>query len=144
MGQRGPKKTPTVQLKSRGSRAVERRGNEPEPGLPKSLDVPDHLKGDAALVWVENAPGLARCGLLTEADLATFERYCRSYALWHRAALEIENAETIERGDVSKLHYLDDMLRRLEKGFGMNPADRAGVSVDPAKKTNGKSKFFSS
>jgi len=133
---------PTSQHAAMGSWRAKVRGNEPRPDGVGVPPCPSHLTDDAARVWSEMAPRLESCGLLTGVDVAAFERYCRTYAVWRRAIAEIELGESVDRLDVAKVHHLDDMLRRLERSFGLNPADRADMSVSEKKKANGKSRFF--
>ena len=131
MGRRGPSKTPTSQLASRGSWRAKTREGEPEPPAVGSVPaVPEALPGEAAVVWGEVAPQLVACGVLTAADLATFERYCRVYALWRRALAEIERAEgDVDRLAVVKIERFDAMLRRLERAFGLDPSARADLRI---------------
>ena len=129
MGRRGPPRAPTAQLEARGSWLAKTRQGEPEPSACDSAPpAPEHLPGSAAEVWQEVAPQLVGCGVLTAADLHTFERYCRTYAAWRVAMAAIE-VESMDRTDVLVVEKLDAMLRRMERAFGMDPAARADLVV---------------
>ena len=135
----GPRPTPTALLAARGSwRASERQG-EPSPNLPADCLPPESLDGRALDIWTELAQQLHGCGLLTSADLLTFERYCRTYAVWESAMKAVE--EEAERNAVLTLAKVDEMLRRLEANFGLSPADRTAVRIDAPEATD-KRRFF--
>ncbi len=144
MGQRGPKPTPTAKLAARGSWRAKVRNGEPQAEPVREVPAPpESLPGDAAAIWLVQAPKLVGLGVLTAADLGAFERYCRSYALWTRLAEKLQQAEEPDWRDVGALQKLDDMTRRLEAAFGMNPSDRSQLKVAEPRKDNGKAKFFS-
>lgn len=144
MGKRGPSKTPTSVLESRGSRRAKGREGEPEPEAVGEVPAPpEHLPGEAAAVWLELAAPLTKCGLMTAVDPHAFERYCRTYAMWRRMMHEMEQGEgEVDRFVVTKITHADQMLRRLERAFGLSPADRADLNVNAPKEDNGKSRFF--
>ena len=130
MGRRGPKPTPTALLELRGSWRAKARDGEPTPanldGIPPA---PARLNEDAARIWTAAAPAMAATGVLTEVDLAAFERLCRTRALWSRQAEQIEEADEICSRAVRTLAKLDESLRHLERNFGLTPADRVGLAV---------------
>lgn len=137
MGKRGPKPTPTAVLEKRGSwRAVERDGEPVPDGLDAPPDPPKGMTGRAAEVWRDSAARMVGIGTLTEEDLATFERYCRAYALWTKKAEEADAADEITEGMTKALVNLDNQLRRLEAAFGKNPADRSAIKLPEKRRTN--------
>lgn len=110
-------------------------------------EPPAWVRGVARQTWKDRAPALWAVGLLTEADLGAFERYCRTYAAWRRAMTQVER-KPISRELMITLQKADEMLRRAEAAFGMNPADRVPDRVPraPAKpkkgEGSGKARFF--
>ena len=138
MGQRGPKKTPNEIKAARGSWRADDSGAIPEPDRPEGVpEPPQHLEAGACEVWRAMAPKLVNAGVMASLDLATFERYCRTYHIWRRVAHEIAISDEVDRLAVSKLSNLDDMLRRLERSFGLNPADRQDLSVETKGQNDG-------
>jgi phage terminase small subunit len=109
--------------------------------MPPATDAkpPASLKGRARKVWRELAPLLVSTGILSDADLPGFERYCRLFAAWEVAMTAVEEEPT--RGNVLALTKLDDMVRRAEKVYGLNPAHRASI-VAVKKPEAGKDRFF--
>lgn len=142
MGKRGPKKTPTQRLANRGSwRALERKG-EPQPKPADMMPPPEHLSGEAAAIWIETLPKLKGCGVFSEIDGNAFERYCRTYAAWRRVLDEFEGATEVDWRTICNMQKLDEMVRRLEASFGLNPADRAELNVAEPKEDDGKRNIF--
>ncbi len=157
MGKRGPKKTPTKILKLRGSsRANGREGEVYADGRPK---CPDWLNDKAKTVWRWLTSQLDAMGLLAKADRDTIARYCVVLVQWRQAIealdkggpnLPIRNAEGEvvdykERPEVARSMKLSDQLNRLNRAFGLSPADRAGLTaVQSLSKQNmpDKSRFF--
>lgn len=137
---RGPKKTPTATLAARGSWRANTRPNEPMPEPVDSMAPPSTVKGRAAKIWKSLAPRLAQSGLLTTADVHSLERYCRLLAAWESAMKAVELDAT--RQNVLALSTLDKLVRQLERGFGLTPADRAGLAVEQPEPMDGKERFF--
>ncbi|HJZ53977.1 MAG TPA: P27 family phage terminase small subunit, partial [Gemmataceae bacterium] len=81
MGARGPAPTPTKILKARGSWRGELNPREPrpEPGAPL---CPKGFGKAEREVWRRVCRTLADMGLLTKADWAQLERYCRYLVRW--------------------------------------------------------------
>lgn len=134
-----PRPTPTATLAQRGSWRANLRDGEPMPATPQGCEAPQDLDGPALVIWEALAPRLHNAGLLTEADLNTFARYCRVYAAWSAAMASLEGAQ--DRQAVLTLAKLDELLRRLESNFGLSPADRTGIRVE-APQAEGKARFF--
>jgi len=142
MGKRGPKPTPTAALEKRGSWLAKTRGGEPEPeSLPGVPPVPAGMQGEAAETWRTLAPVLVGMGTLTTADLQTFERYCRTLALWRKLMLGLEGATVVDRADVLAWDKVTEALRRMDAAFGLSPADRAGMKLPDTKDTNASDPF---
>lgn len=130
MGKRGPKPTPTAVLAMRGSWLAKKRGDDVTPAkLEATPPAPARLPEDAAKVWTAAAPEMVEAGLLTGLDLGAFERKCCIEALWSRQARQIEESGEICARAVRTLAKLDEALSRMEKNFGLTPADRVGLKL---------------
>jgi phage terminase small subunit len=138
----GPRPTPTTTLARRGSWRANERSDEPTPAVASAGDCipPKNLPRRAKVIWRSLVPGLQAAGLLTLADLPTFARYCRIYAAWEAAMKQVEDGP--DRAAVLTLSKLDEMLRKLESGFGLSPADRVGLKVEQPAPNAGKARFF--
>lgn len=156
MGKRGPVKTPTSQLKARGSRLVADRGDEPQP-LPGAPPCPKTLNAAARSVWDQVTEQLAKMGTLASSDGNALERYCRLFVEWRRHQDFIDKAGVsytlylrgkdgehivdadgnkiihcrIQHPEVGVRNKLSVDLLRLEQNFGLTPAGRAGITVAP-------------
>ena len=115
-------------------------GHEPEPQVLLDLTPPDHLPESAKVVWREMAPKLRRAGLLTELDTFELEKLCVSVARYRKLTEQTEEVQlqaNLETGAVSisprvllQQMYANQANHALGK-FGMNPADRARIIVNP-------------
>jgi phage terminase small subunit len=83
MGKRGPPRTPTSVLKFRGSWRGNARGDEPEPKHDRP-ECPDWLSGDERAAWDRVVALLESMRVLTVADGAQLERYCRYLVRWRQ------------------------------------------------------------
>ena len=143
MGKRGPPKTPTAELKLRGSWRANDRVNEPvfDDGVP---ECPDWLRPEAREVWERLVPKLARVpGLLKAVDENALARYCQTRAKWREcedflakhgdvyAAKDRRGKVTgfVQHPQVNTAIKLDAALFAMEKQFGLTPSARAGLSV---------------
>ena len=84
MGRRGPRPTPTAQLRLVGSRELEHRHNEPQPAL-GAPNPPTWLSAEARAEWKRVAPELIRVGVLARVDRAILVGYCESWAMFPNA-----------------------------------------------------------
>ena len=133
----GPKKTPTATLKNRGSwRADSRRGEPaPDPSIP---DKPKWVKGKAIGIWKRAVKLLGDTGVLTSIDGFALGMYCVYLDLWVH---ELDKL-VCERSEPSLERYANQ-IHKGEKAFGLTPADRAGLVVEPKKPVDdGKAKYF--
>jgi len=136
---RPPKPTALKQLEGNpGKRAL------PEEPTAQALSrpprVPSGLDGDAARFWRKAARALVDMGLLTAADVPAFEIMAKHWALASKAWRQIEQEGMIaedERG-LPRKHPLLQVWRDNSKAFreyaarfGLTPADRARVHVQP-------------
>ena len=123
-------------------------GEMPEP--------PSHLDEYAIEEWERVAEGLNLMGVLDTIDMATFAAYCSAYSRWHHAEDELVKIskegsprdalviKTIQGNWIQQpLIGISNVAARdmvkFASEFGLTPAARAKLGVDPKKKT--KSKF---
>ena len=159
MGRRGPAPTPTPVLKLRDSTLVTKRHERLEAKGPAGApDCPDWLTETDRQVWDQIVPLLGLMGVLTRIDAHALSRYCRLWTRWRKAEDFIaEKGEMYplkdEKGgvkcfmqwpQVAIAHKLAQQLTRIEQEFGMTPASRTRIQVDPhaSTKANDKSRFF--
>ena len=143
MGKRGPAKTPTAELKLRGSWRANERINEPvfDDGVP---ECPDWLRPEAKEAWDDVVPKLAAVpGLLKAIDENALVVYCQTWAKWrecedflekHGDVYAAKNAKGkvtgfVQHPQVNTAIKLDAALFAMEKQFGLTPSARAGLSV---------------
>lgn len=153
----GPPPTPTALKVLRGNPG-KRRLNADEPAPPPaSLEPPAWLRGDpiALRIWREEAPRLQVLGLLGTIDRLLFAALCERAALYQRTARTLRRTmgliQPTRGGDVARPEvYISrsalEGLRRLAASFGMTPADRARLMVEPptsAAKKSAKAKAVS-
>ena len=167
MGRRGPPPTPTKILQQRGSwRAKDRDDNEwkpPEVAEAQTMEAPAELLAlgpMAADHYRHTAPLLLASGVLTEADLPAFVRYCALYARWKKAEANVlEFGAVIFQKDrygelkdfkrnpaCLEANQLATLCLQLEREFGMTPSARVnmpGKGDDDAPKGATLEDFFS-
>jgi len=139
----GPAPTPTEVLKLRGSWRSNRPGEpQPKKGEP---DRPDWLSPEAQAAWGQIVPVLMQMGVLTKADGNALARYCELWVEWRQCCQHtLEHGLTFplknKDGDVisqqvspeaTQRNKLSVELRRLEDAFGLTPAARARIKVEP-------------
>ena len=144
MGRRGPPKTPSAVKAARGTLRVI-PADEPQPP-PDNIAMPAHLGEIAAAKWRELLPLLKSVRVLTRADIEALGRYCDTWEWWlaTRAKLKAEGDTypilndggdvkyIAQRPEVSIAHKLAQQLRQLEHEFGLTPAARASIHVEPS------------
>lgn len=137
-------------------RADRRNGSEPEPDLLLDLQPPAHLTAESARVWAQVAPMLARCKVLTVADVIALEMLCDAVADYRKARSERGDdfVKHSARGSemLNQLHVAMSMSSKRAEAFmakfGMDPVSRSRVLVDPQGDLFGKpeptgtSRFF--
>ena len=142
MGERGPARKPTKlrQLEGNpGKRPLP--ANEPQPTEMSELPKPpSFLDAIAKKHWKLVGTELMGCGLLTNIDLDALAACCNCYSQWVKAQQELKKSSLIvvtPNGFRMPSPYikiandsLDRMMRYL-KEFGMTPASRSRVEVDP-------------
>ncbi len=121
-----------------GKRA--RNQNEPEPDLLSDLNPPAHLPEASAAVWRELAWMLRKAKILTVADVIAFEMLCDAVADYRAVRAKRGNC-FVTHSPKTGSEMLDqhlvaqNMLAKRADGlmgkFGMTPADRSKVMIDP-------------
>ena len=143
---------------NRGKRG--KANNEPEFDLLNDMEPPVHLAERSAAVWRELAWMLRKAHVLTVADKVAFEMLCDAVADY-RFVREKRGDGFITHSPKTGAEMLDQMLvaqqmlaKRAEgfmAKFGMDPASRTRVMVDPqmdlfggqsAPKPSGTERFF--
>lgn len=113
--------------------------DEPLPAPAASPEPPDDLPTEAQHVWSSLAPGLIARRVLTADDVELFAAFCRSLALYHRYAAEVERGGAQTAGYAGNavlspafraMNASLDQAVRLAARFGLTPADRAGLRLD--------------
>lgn len=135
MGRRGPKRTPTIILRNRGSwLAGQRRDADFPRGAP---EPPDWLAGEARAAWDRLVPMLMERGVLTRADASALA--CLSIAWGRLAEAEAVIARegltvTTITGGVKQhpaVQISAAAWGQVVRGcalFGLDPADRSSVT----------------
>ena len=105
------------------------------------VGLPDDAK-DAWAIAIQSAPD----GMLTALDVATFERWCRAYALYRRytgavekngATYVTESGQQRPTAEFIVMQSLSAELTKLEKELGFTPCARAKVKVQTEDETEG-------
>ena len=150
MGRRGPKPVPTATLKSRGSRRVRERSDEPVPpsGKPRR---PAWLTPKARRVWDRLCPKLYSMGVVKSIDAEVLARYCATFVFWREAHDEVKahglfvptwkiinledgSSEPVEVGRVAnpalaQIAKLAPQLDKMAAVLGLTPADRPNLKA---------------
>jgi len=151
MGKRGPPKTPTIALQSRGSWLAKGRKDEPiaredEPTMPADLD------SVAAGKWNELSEDLRARRMLSVTYSDAMAMYCRTWSEYMQAdeQVKVQGLTIIgAKGGVIqnplvliRKNARADLLR-IGQQFGFTPSSKAGIVVDNKPKVNdGKGRFF--
>ena len=135
MAGKGPAKTPTAILEKRGSRLVRDRQAEPVYNGIQNLRMPVGFGYHAKKIWHRLLPMLAAQGVLTDADLAGFERYCFLWQAWK----DIIKTKPL---DINKLMKIESGFSKLEQQFGLTPASRPNVKANKVGKEDKTKRFF--
>jgi len=157
MGSRGPAPTPTTILELRGSWRAQTRAGEPKPPRGKP-PCPKQFTKEQRQVWRRLCTILDNMNLLTQADGHQLERYCIYYCRWRDCeafiakngisypiksddpsyyVVRIPNTSTAvvgfaEHPQLRESHRLDAALKQIEAQFGLTPAARTRLTVDPS------------
>ncbi len=137
-----------------GKRPLKKEPTLPDTGIP---DPPVHLDAYAREEWGRIADGLHAMGVLHQIDQQVLAAYCDSYSRW-RHAVEAMRARVEKAGGDQLAALIDktsngnivqnpligiankaagDMVRYAAE-FGLTPAARARLAIDPAKNPGSK------
>jgi P27 family predicted phage terminase small subunit len=151
MGRRGPVAAPTVLKLIRGNpgqRSLNKR--EPQPTLPaEPPGAPETLTGFARQEWDRIIVELYRLKLVTAGDIYPLAAYCEAFKRWKTAVRtldEMAELDPVMKGQIVKtqsggaapnpvLQIADKAARdmvRYAAEFGLTPASRSRITVDPA------------
>lgn len=130
------------------------RGNPGKKPLPKgepqpptdNIAPPDYLGEVARKKWDELLPLLQATRVMTRADIEALARLCDTYEWWlaTREKLRKEGDSypilndkgevkyISQRPEVAIAHKLAAQMHTLEADFGLNPASRTKLGVNPA------------
>ncbi len=153
MGKRGPKSTPTITLRNRGSWRGSARKDEPV--LPVSApEPPDFQSPEARAEWDRVCPLLMGAGVLTEADRAVLVLYCEAWAEYVEVEqscrkdgrllpiLTTPNGCPIQNPAYGLRNTLRNQVKQLAGCLGLTPADRANIKTAPKKEAEDTKKRF--
>ena len=132
---KGRKKTPTAILDKRGSWRAKTRQDEPVYNGISDLRMPIGLGYHGKKIWNRLLPMLANQGVLTDADIAGFERYCFLWQAWKTLAAEKEL-------DINKLMKIESGFSKLEQQFGLTPASRPNIKATKNVEEDKSKRFF--
>lgn len=100
---------------------------------------PSPLPAEAQSVWDRLAPDMIAKRVLTSWDVDAFAEFCRSVALYNRAAAEVERVDLVAEGyngnpvvnpAIRVMKTAHEMMRATGQRFGLTPGDRAALRVD--------------
>lgn len=138
MAGRRPKPTALKQLQGNpGKRALNK--SEPKPtGIPT---CPSHLDKIAKAEWKRISRELLAIGLLTAVDRSALAAYCAAFARWVNAEKELQNKPAVVKAPsgypmpnpyIGIANTAMDHMRKFLTEFGMTPASRSRIQVEPA------------
>lgn len=145
MARNGRPRTPTALKILRGNPGKRPlNSSEPQPP-PDGIAMPSHLGEVAAARWGELLPMLQATRVMTRADVEALARYCDTWEWWLAVRVKLkaegdtypilndggEIKYIAQRPEVSIAHKLAGQLRQLESDFGLSPAARASLKVEP-------------
>ena len=149
MGRRGPKPTPTAQLRLVGSRQLETRREEPQPqlGTPRP---PTTLPREAAAEWLRIVPELSKIGVLALIDRAVLTGYVEAWSFYREAAVALRKTGatyTTTAGTLAK-HPNVSILNEHRAAFlkfaaelGLSPSARVRLTSKAVAPSDPLSKF---
>ena len=141
----GPQPTPTNLRLLRGNPSGRPFNvNEPKPRPRQRLPSPPSDLGEEGVKeWRRVGPELMKLGLLTNLDVSAFHLYTSTFEQWILYAREARRGGPLIKtpnGWVQQNPYIGmantafKMCRSMLAEFGLTPAARARIAVDPASK----------
>jgi P27 family predicted phage terminase small subunit len=153
----GPQPTPTPLLEARGSWRAKERKKDGEPQIEPLHHVPEcpeWLEGFGREHWDRHIQALAVSRVVTAVDVDMFAALCLQYGRWRDAEEKLRDVESRLQitesgyeqvaGWTTEANKRFGLYKEMAKEFGMTPAARAKLRVEPQKegKIVGKSRFF--
>ena len=137
----GRKRKPTAQLKTEGRFRKDRhadRADEPtaegKPTRPRTLDK------EASWFWRVHVRPLIKAGVATALDQSALWQLCELWSLYRRAA-EVANDDPTDKDARIAVTQYRAAWDSLASRFGLTPADRARLRVEP-KAPSADAEFF--
>ena len=127
-----------------GKRKLNDQEPRPDAGLP---DPPDYLNDEQKAVWAALGGQLARIGVMSHIDANAFARYCIIHCRFLATKKLLDDWEkdgktgpvcpagstlTVHPFHTALMQYSKE-LRALESEFGLSPASRTRLKVDPGR-----------
>lgn len=137
MGKRGPSGRPNHLKALAGDREDRLNRDEPVPDV-SDVRPPLELPEDAQAVWDRLAPDLVDKRVLTAWDVDAFSEFCRTVAVYNRAAAEVDALPLTAKGAAGGvtvqpafrvMQAAAQMMRSTGQRFGLTPGDRAALKV---------------
>ena len=100
-------------------------------------EMPKDLTGEAKKLWEQIVPGLVALGIAKAADTLALSQACRMYAEYRRAWKEVVKIPVILPAWSQTIYGANSLWTRIDSilsRFGMTPADRAKLRIEPGKK----------
>lgn len=153
MGKRGPKPKPTAVRIFEGDpgKLLRLRGSEVLPPPPPVVpDAPEWLGEIGKSIWQQVAATMHRIGCLTESDQKLLSIYCEAWDDFFAARRVIEEEGmicTTDKGTcyqhpaVGIKNKAIQRIRQIGGDFGMSPAARVGLNIQPPKQQNSLAAF---
>lgn len=95
-------------------------------------------------IWNTEGPMLAKCGLLTVADLYSYASYCYTLALWEECAHKVRGAKLTRKvktkaggtyeqlaNEAVQMNALAKQLHDMRKELGLTSRGRVGLQTPP-------------
>lgn len=136
----GPRAKPTqirILEGNKAHRPLPKNEPKPTPGRPI---CPAWISIEAKRKWRALVPELEKLGLLTKIDADLLAQYCMQYAMWRKCeTFRAEKGDTYRtvdgewklRPEVNVSFKAAYQMIRLGSAFGLSPADRTKLSVQP-------------
>jgi P27 family predicted phage terminase small subunit len=154
MGSRGPQRTPTSILESRGSKLAAERSKQAQPPS-TAPEYPPDIDATVEAVWLQVINQLREIKTLASTDGLALERYCRLVVDWRKAQNYIDEngfaytlfekdnqgellldvdgqmvvRQRIPHPEVGIRNKANADLLRLEQQFGLTWASRASLEI---------------
>jgi P27 family predicted phage terminase small subunit len=138
MGRRGPRPKPTAlrlldgRLDVTAHRTINPAEPELSPGTDSDWKRPEDLRLEAAKEWERLTQELRSAGVLTLADRAVFETYCRAWGdlrKFEKLCRRVGPADAVRLGYQGMVLKMRQQVRQLAAEFGLTAASRSGVKA---------------